>query len=336
MTSWVSNLQGNVDLFLTELVHLHEKHASDSKLFASLASHYMEAVHNLYQADLPAADLLDSSHLVAHYSGSTELQPTFTLMSSLCGGLDKCIRGLAESIYHMRSSNSEKVKWPKQLVPNLTGIVPGSLTIGVRIGGESSAEDGQQDMFADELKLMAHDVERALDGVATIGRHLSDGVISDEFRQEYEDPAIRDTILSAAKKVAPTGRFGGISEVAFQRRSDASRETISLTKRERGVLNRELNREERQAKHGKFTGIVRAIDLDTNRFVLRQVEGWGAVRCVHRPADSNSSGLNTLLNATVSVSGVYQTAPGKNAPRLMNVHAVNVINSPSQQSELEL
>lgn len=337
MNTWTGNLRESVDLFLQELVDLHKQYDTDSDSFSSMAKQCMDSVHDFYQKDLPVASLLDSSHLVARYVGSSELHPTFFLMSKLCGNLDKSIRGIAQSIFHMRASSTEKVKWPTELMPNLSGIVPGSLVIGVRIGTGHESDEGQSDMFADELKLMAADVEHALDGVATIGKHLAGGVVSESFREEYEDPATRDTILSAAAKIAPTGQLGGIREVVFQRSNDAIGERIPLTTDARKLLNRELNRQEKRAKPGVFSGVVRAVDLDSNRFVLRQVSEWGAIRCIHQPRGGGTGiFLSELLNATVEVSGVYESAPGKVAPRLMRVDSVDVITPAAQQNELEI
>ncbi len=333
MTTWTQNLEETVDFFLDGLVDLHREHDPDSAFYASLANSYKKEIHKLYREDLAVANLLDTSHLVAHYSSESELNPTFSLVSNLCGNLHGAITNIAESIFHLRSASAEKVKWPTELTPQLSGMVPGSLVLGVRIG---TGEIIQQDLFADELQLMVDDVESALDGVSRISEHLQGGELSPSFKNEYQDPATRDIILAAAAKLSPTSQ-GVIQRVFFQRRNDTSQSQIPLTKGSRKILRHELRRPEKQAKQGSFSGLVRAIDLDANRFVLRRVSEWGSIRCVFRPSSERKAAtLGNMLNASVKVSGAYESVPGNDAPRLMHVHEIDIITPAAEQNELDL
>ncbi len=332
MTTWTENLEETVDIFLNGLVDLHREHDPDSEFYASLTNSYKQEIHKLYREDLAVASLLDTSHLVAHYSSEMDLNPTFSLVSGLCGNLHGAITNIAESIFHLRSASTEKVKWPKELTPQLSGVVPGSLILGVRIG---TGEITRPDMFADDLQLMVDDVESALNGVAGISEHLEGGQLSSRFKDEYQDPATRDIILAAATKLSPTSR-GLVQRVVFQRKSDGDQKHVPLTKESRRVLRQELHRPEKKAKEGRFSGLVRAIDLDANRFTLRRVSEWGSIRCIYRPSSERKAGaLRGVLNATVKVSGVYESAPGKDAPRLMHVREIDIITPAAEQNELD-
>ena len=333
MTTWTENLKDTVDIFLNGLVDLHKEHDPESSLYASLAQSYKDEIHKLYKEDLVVASLLDSSHLVAQYSSDFELNPTFSLVSSLCSNLHGAITKIAESIFHLRSASAEKINWPKELTPNLSGMVPGSMVLGVRIG---TGEPPKQDMFPDDLQIMVDDVESALDGVAAIGQHLDGGALSQEFQDKYQDPATRDIILAAASKLAPSSR-GAVQEVVFRKKNDQNLEPIPLTRDSRKVLRQELSRPEKKAKEGAFSGLVRAVDLDSNRFTLRRVSEWGSIRCVHRTRpERQPPELRRILNATVRVSGVYESAPGDYAPRLMHVDEIDIITPAAEQNELEL
>ncbi len=333
MTTWTQNLEETVDIFLNGLADLHREHDPDSTFYASLANSYKKEIHKLYREDLAVASLLDTSHLVAHYSSELDLNPTFSLVSSLCGHLHGAITNIAESFFHLRSASTEKVKWPKELTPQLSGMVPGNLALGVRIG---TGEIAQHDLFADELQLMVDDVESALDGVAKIGELLQNGELSPRFKDEYQDPATRDIILAAAANLSPSSR-GLVQQVVFQQKNNASQNQAPLTRESGKVLRQELRRPEKTAKKGAFSGLVRAVDLDTRRFTLRKVSEWGSIRCIFRtPSEQRAAALEGILNASVKVSGAYETAPGKDTPRLMHVHEIDIITPAAEQNELDL
>lgn len=43
-----------------------------------------------------------------------------------------------------------------------------------------------------------------------------------------------------------------------------------------------------------------------------------------------------MLNASIKVSGAYESAPGNDAPRLMHVHEIDIITPAAEQNELDL
>ena len=333
MVTWVEDLKEKVDNFHTGLLELHKKYEPDSELFRSIAEGYMESVHELYRQDYLLAQTLDSSRLIARYSGTAELHPTFSLVSHVCKSLHGSIRAMAETIFQMRAESIERISWPEELRPNLSGIVLGDLAVGVRIGPRSEGQLDTTDMFSNELCLMTKDVERALDGVADISKHLTSDGLSQEFKDRFPDPARRDTIVSAASKLAPTGKRG-IREVRFHKRGDTEPNPVPLNQASRATLNKELRRPNSTASEGEFSGVVRAIDLDARRCVIRHVDKWGSVRCAYNPSTLGVA-QRDLLNSTVKVEGLYESAPGEDAPRLLYVNSLEVIAPAGRQDELE-
>jgi hypothetical protein len=155
--------------------------------------------------------------------------------------------------------------------------------------------------------------------------------VDDAIREEFPDPAIRDTVMVAASRLAPTGRRG-IDSVVFYGPEPQAVEPRPLTSRSRKVLELELARPVKVKSSGIFEGTVREIDLDARRFEIRGVSGAGAIRCVY---DNRWDKLvREILDSRVTVSGSYETV-GNQIPRLIQLGSIERVKPPPQQEKID-
>ena len=164
-----------------------------------------------------------------------------------------------------------------------------------------------------------------------MGKYIKGDKIDDEIKKDFPDPAVRDTVMAAASQLAPSGRRG-FDNLTFYKKDEPEMMLNPLTKDSRATLRKVMNRPDKISRNGLFLGVVRAIDLDAMRFIIRRVAGLGSIRCVYQA--NHKQMMSQVLNATVSVEGFYETLPGKDVPRLMHVSAVEVVKEPDYQEDL--
>ena len=249
--------------------------------------------------------------------------PTIAIVTSVCTDLRRQIQGIAKSIIGL--STDDRVRWPEELDPQLEGLSPGSLVVGISIRETDRTRPGQPDLpgLSDSV---IESVRGAVRSVATVARHVGESdVDTDAIRSAFPDPAIRDTVMVATSKLAPTGRRG-IDSVSLYAR-DAEPPAHPLTQRSRRVLSRALSHPLRISGEGTFEGVVRAIDLDARRFEVRGVEGTRAVRCMYEPAHHDT--VKRILDARVQVSGSYETARNRQ-PRFIAVSSIEILADPQR------
>jgi hypothetical protein len=178
-------------------------------------------------------------------------------------------------------------------------------------------------------------VQTAVQSLPAIPRLIQDGQISDAIYDQFPDPAVRDTVMVAARRLAPSARNKAISEL-FLSGPQASEELgpiQALTKQSRQVLGRSLNTpsSRREKSNGEFEGVVREVDLDARRFEIRGRGASSGMRCIYEPVyDSQIIGM---LNAAVRVKGSYEAAADEQ-PRLVRVEQIIVTLPAGQQLEL--
>ena len=294
---------------------------------------YLELLESLYSDEFAFAKLVDTSDLVTRFTGPavSGIDPTVTTITSLFNTLRSQIRGVAKSIVGL--SDSENMKWPSKLDPHLSGLSQGSLVVGISIHPPDQGRGrGQLEVPGVSYEIV-ESVRAAVRSIATIARHVQeDHIDSIAIQSDFPDPAVRDTVMVAASKLAPSGRRG-IESVAFYGPEPTGTETPPLTARSRKVLSQSLARPIRISGQGSFEGIVRAIDLDARRFEIREVKDIGAVRCIYEPAQQES--VKDVLDRRVRVDGSYETMENRK-PRLIAVSSIDVFNVAERQIDIGL
>ena len=289
---------------------------------------YLRLLGKLYQDEYPFARLVDYSDLVARFEGPAvdAPAPPIAIVASTCSTLRKQIRRVTTSI--MGLATDDRLHWPTELDPQLAGMVPGSLVVGVRVYARMTDEPEGQSATLDVSDPVLEAVRDAVKRIATITRHVHDDGIDEGINEDCPDPAVRDTVVVAASELAPTGRRG-IERLWLYGPDATGREATPLTPRSRSVLKREVRSPVHATGRASFRGTVRAIDLDARRFEIRNVDGVGAIRCVYGPAQDALA--KAMLDAEVLVAGEYETQPDER-PRLIQVSSLDVLEAPQQLS----
>jgi hypothetical protein len=164
-----------------------------------------------------------------------------------------------------------------------------------------------------------------------VGQHLEADGVNDSIVADFPDPAVRDTVLVAASRLAPTGRRG-IDQVTFIDAELEEQKATPLTPKSRKVLKQALAKPLRVSGTGDFEGVVREIDLDAMRFEIRRVRGAGAIRCVYGPSHQNL--VRTILDATVRVAGTFEVFLNQQ-PRLVAVQTIELVSKAPRQTDID-
>ena len=173
-------------------------------------------------------------------------------------------------------------------------------------------------------------VRTAIRSLSLVARYVSDSGVDESIREAFPDPAIRDTVLVAARRLSPTGRRG-IESVSFFSPTVEEHEVKVLTPSSRHALSGALAAPVKVRGTGAFEGLLREIDLDARRFEIRGVRGIGAIRCVYGP--QHDAIVKAALDARVKVVGQYEAFESAQ-PRLVAVDTLEVLAPPSRQLPL--
>ena len=291
---------------------------------------YLDLLSRLYREEFPFAQLVDSSDLVARFAGPAVSQgsPPVSIVTSVFANLRKQIQGIAKSIVGLTSD--KHVRWPAGLDPRLSGVAHGSLVVGIRIQPDGVDPVSGQQPLPEVSEPVLRAVRDAVKSVATVAQYVRDDGVDEAIEEGFPDPAVRDTVMVAASKLAPTGRRG-IDSLAFYGPDDPGEAAKPLTASSRRILNGAVARPVRVGGRGSFVGIVREIDLDARRFEIRHVADVGAIRCVY--GSHLEKQARQMLDKRVRVEGQYETLPN-HKPRLIEVSSMDVLVEEQQTSLL--
>jgi hypothetical protein len=221
--------------------------------------------------------------------------------------------------------------WPAQLDPHLSGVAHGSLLVGVSVSPPpSDTAKGHQYEIDGASDQVFESVRSAVRSLSLVAHYVGDGGIDESIREAFPDPAVRDTVLVAARRLAPSGRRG-IDSVSFSSPESEQDRVETLTPKSRLALSQALVSPVKVSTTGTFDGLVREVDLDARRFEIRGVSGVGAIRCVYGPMHDQV--VRVALDARIRVSGRYDTIEGQR-PRFMAVDGLEVLSSPGTQLNL--
>ena len=330
MGAWTETVEAKARIIHGQIAAARALALKNSADPAAVERPYLDLLNQLYREEFHFAQLVDDSDLVARFEGPalSEGSPTVSVVTTLCSQLRKQIQGIAKSITGLATDN--RLSWPSNLDPQLSGITAGSFVVGIRIPSAGSGSNSDQASFPETSAPLLDAVRQATKSIASIARYIGEDGVDDAIEKSFPDPAIRDTVMVAACKLAPSGRKG-IHRLSFYEPDSVGMEATPLTPRSRRVLRREVERPVRVSRSGSFEGVMREIDLDARRFEIRHVEGFGAIRCVYAP---ELDGLaRKMLDAKVWVEGQYETWAGQK-PRLMQVTTMKMLAKPVKQEAL--
>lgn len=274
---------------------------------------YMEMLDRLYSEDYQLSRLMDRSDLIFHAEGpaASDAMPRLKAVNWLCSGVDRNLRRLAEAVLQMRTDMASKLANAIDL--RLTGMAPGSLYLGFALIPPEETLPGVP-FGEDEPSFLL--VRDAIRGLPTIPGFIGDEEIDHEIVDAMPDPALRDASLMASYHLAPSGKMG-IHTVEIGRPDGKS---AALSQRERVVLRETALHKPimRDRQFGQFVGELREVDLDANRFHLRNIPSIGSLRCSMPLHVDNIRGL---IGRGVRAEGFYET-DRSGRPRLMQVEQI--------------
>ena len=333
MSDWIEAVEAKARIIHEQLAVARSIAERNGGSVDEVAKPYLRLLRSLYRDEFVFAQLVDSSDLVTRFTGPavSGMEPTVTIVTSLFKTLRRQIRGVAKSIVGL--SGGDSVKWPSVLDPHLSGLMHGSLVVGISIRPPSEITAKGQQQFPGVSDEILESVRGAVRSIATVARHVhEDQIDHNSIQLNFPDPAVRDTVMVAASMLAPSGRRG-IEGVAFYGPEETGVESSPLTPRSRKVLRQSLAQPVRVSGEGSFEGIVREIDLDARRFEIREVTGVGTIRCMYEPSQQELA--KDVLDRRVMVGGSYETMENQK-PRLIAVSSIEPIDDPEQQTDLDL
>ncbi len=315
MGAWTETVEAKARIIHGQIAAARVLALKNSADPAAVERPYLDLLNQLYRDEFHFAQLVDDSDLVARFEGPalSEGSPTVSVVTTLCSQLRKQIQGITKSIIGL--ATDKRISWPSNLVPQLSGITTGSFVVGIRVPSADSNSNSGQVSFPDMSAPVVDAVRQATKSIASIARYIGEDGVDDAIEKSFPDPAIRDTVLVAACKLAPSGREG-IHRLSFYEPDSVGMEATPLTPQSLRVLRQVVEHPIRVNRSGSFEGVVREIDLDARRFEIRHVEEFGAIRCVYAPELDVLA--HKMLDAKVWVEGQYETRADQK-PRLMQV-----------------
>lgn len=323
MGDWLEALEGKARIIHGQMAVAQSLAKTCGLDPEDIARPYYELLNELYRDEFDFARLVDSADLVTRFVGpALENGPTMAIVTSVCTDLRGEIRNIAKSIVGL--SGEETVRWPSRFDPRLAGLSPGSLVLGITIQCPSENDGPGQSDIPGMSESLVEAIRGAVRSVATVARHVRKGdVDTDALQSAFPDPAVRDTVMLTASKLAPTGRRG-IDSVSFYA-GETGAQAAPLTRASRHALRQALDRPIRVGSEGSFEGVVRAVDFDARRFEIRSVEGVGTIRCMYQ-TDQDSE-VASILDTRVQVSGSFEALPNRK-PRFIAVESISRVRDP--------
>lgn len=258
---------------------------------------YVQKIEQLISDELPLAIARDESDVIFHAEGPA-LKPSkyrLAAFNSVVDAVNGSILELVAGNLAKLGPSDMSLRMAKQQVAiELSGLAPGSLFVGAKVTVANKAELFDKDMLRE-------DIDSILQALPQAASFVKGEQIDSEIQDAIVDPFLRDSALIAACSIAPTGKRGvdsvtifpkegiGVSNVVL---TPTKRQVIRQTIRQGGIGDRVAS--------AKIEGVVREVNLDTRRFLVRSSEGI-LVRCFLKGLDKQKA--SGLLGQKVSVSG---------------------------------
>jgi hypothetical protein len=207
----------------------------------------------------------------------------------------------------------------------LTGLASGSLYAGFCL--EATHTDPAQTAIDDEADRTTLEwLRSSMHALPVVPQFVEVDRLDRQIVEALPDPALRDAAILAAFELAPTGQrdIHTIHISAPLSTDSRAHSPRPLGQKERVVLRHALKSEPvmLRARKGSFIGLLRAIDLDTDRVIVRNIsDELPALRGVLR---NGAHTAKALLDKQVRVTGQFDSdADGR--PRLMRIDVVELV-----------
>jgi hypothetical protein len=296
------------------------------RLTALFSEPYFKLLDKLFIDELPWAQAMDNSDLVVRLQGpaASEDAPRIKLISDTFDAVRDQVHKIAKAIAGITSGRE---RMPADVDLGLSGFARGSVVIGIKV---RAVEDLQQASLLGESDPLLVATREALHQLGELPRYIGENGLDEKFAQSIPDPKVRDTVLAAAVKLAPTG-YRGIESVELSSPGSPGRRQ-PITPHIRTLMRRAMVKPVKRMETGQFVGVVRELDLDLMRFDLRRISDMPTIRCAY--FDLSESYAHSLLNSTVRVTGAVEYG-ADGTPRLLQVERLDILASPSDQATIE-
>lgn len=331
MATWVDGIERRAEIVIGQLAAAVRLAPKTGLSAEDVARPYTDLLQDLYKNELPLARLMDTSDLIVEFKGPAVDRDSLILkvVSGAFFNIREEMQRVTRAIVGLAAD--QKAKLPENFELALTGMTRGSLTVGISVARALSPGLGETAQILGDQDPLYDAVRGAIRSIALVTKHLGDDGIESSLAEDIPDPAVRDAVSVAAKRLAPTGRLG-INTVSISSPGIdfPSRE---LTPKLRRALTVSLRSPVQSKQRGSFEGIVREIDLDARRFEVRHVLGEGAVRCAYSEELDKES--KKFLDARIRVSGLIERSPSGEL-RMMQVDRVKIIAAARRASQRKL
>lgn len=322
MDAWVDNIHKRAQILVEQIVSARAVAASSEIDLSGIERQSMELLDRLYREDFPAAQLHDVSDIVLHAEGpgADHIAPSLHSFNWITTHIREQLKKLSASVIPMSAGDVEKIA--KDVEWSFNGYAPGSIMVGFSLVRPASM-NGMEDADKEAYDLISSSAQL----LAVVPQFVDQTGVNHGINQEIKDPAMRDSAIIAAWSMAPTTQ-SGIDSIQFFSKSGASG---SLSTKKRAILREAIKSPKLTEKvNGKFAGTMRAVDLDRNRAVLRDVHDIGSIRCI-LPKNFESQ-AKAMLGADVIVEGEYERDES-GRPRLMRV---STMKPNDQQKKIDI
>lgn len=302
MVTHADNVRAQVALLLGNLKSVPEsvwKMLSPEDREAAVEA-YVRDIEGLITDELSLAKVRDDSDVVVHAEGPALRSGnwSFRAFNSVVDSLNGVLRGVVADNLIKVGSNTLTTKAIRQQVDiQVTGFAPGSLYVGAKV------------VLPEKSELLGYEgiervVRSAVNSLPQAGALVTSEKISDEISDVLEDPAVRDSAIVAALMLSPTGRMG-VDEISVTGVDGNGFLRAVLTPEKKSVLRKAVKSGAigKNSGYEKVKGIVREVNLDTNRFSLRSSDGF-LVRCFFKGLDHATA--TKMLDKEVVVAGTAQ------------------------------
>jgi hypothetical protein len=256
-----------------------------SSLLEKLLAPCRSLLESVHMDDLQLAKLLDEADLVVHVKGPAADAPTpkLTLLTKLMGEFRDAVGDVARLVAGVNTH-----RLPTELELSFAGLARGSLFLAFRVQPAATGDASSQ--------ALTHAAERAVERILSAAPAIAEE--KKELLRAIDDPAERDAVIGVVHKLSPSGMIG-VHELELFGRSAPNSVALTVETRRtaRSILSKPL---ERLPETIELIGTVREVDIDQQRFELRNVDGRPDVRCAF---DFGVDEARWLIDQRVRVRG---------------------------------
>ncbi|MGI9323329.1 MAG: hypothetical protein ACR2PJ_07090 [Pseudomonadales bacterium] len=241
MGIWLDALEKKAGMIHGQLAAaqvLAKEHGMDE---VAISAPYFELLHQLYRDDFEFVNIADSSDLIARYKGPTPPNggQATSIVASAFAEIWQEVQGIAKSMAGL--DDSYPIAWPAELEPGLTGIKQDSLVFGISIPLPSEGNVPCDQVAEPDVASRAYEYARAAAmSLTAVGKYIGQDSISEKIQEEFPNPVVRNRIVAAASRLAPTGNNGIDSVTLFEVKQQID-VPVALTPNSREVLQRFLD-----------------------------------------------------------------------------------------------